>query len=70
MMAAPVGRALAPFDKVRSPCRGECSVFATPTGYFCSGCRRSLEEIASWRSYSEEEKREVLRAVASRTPNA
>ena len=66
MMAAPAPQGPVPSDKVRSPCRGECSTFATPAGYYCRGCRRSLEEIASWRAYTDEEKANVLRAVAER----
>ncbi len=48
---------------VRSPC---VSVCALDENDICSGCYRSGEEISRWGSYSEEEKRAVLRRVAER----
>jgi len=32
----------------------------------CEGCRRTLDEIARWSSFSNEEKRAVLTLVAER----
>ncbi|MDK2777535.1 MAG: DUF1289 domain-containing protein [Pseudomonadota bacterium] len=52
---------------VRSPC---VSVCALDENDICSGCYRSGEEISRWGSYSEEEKRAVLRRVAEREQNS
>ncbi|MTD26070.1 DUF1289 domain-containing protein [Erwinia sorbitola] len=46
------------FFPVPSPCRGICQV--NERGY-CRGCLRSREERFSWMSYSDAQKREVLR---------
>lgn len=44
--------------EVASPCVDVCRMDAA-SGY-CEGCRRSLDEIASWSAYSPSEKRAVL----------
>jgi len=44
--------------EVASPCVNVCRMDAA-SGY-CEGCRRSLEEIASWPEYTAAEKRAVL----------
>jgi predicted Fe-S protein YdhL (DUF1289 family) len=49
---------------VPSPCISVCRMEAA-TG-LCEGCRRTLEEIARWSSFSDAEKRAVLRAIARR----
>jgi uncharacterized protein len=51
-----------------SPCVAVC-VMDPATG-FCRGCWRTIEEIAGWLSYSAEEKRRVLAAVAQRRASA
>ena len=49
---------------VPSPCINVCRM-AADTG-LCSGCGRTLEEIAAWSSMGEERKREVWRRLATR----
>jgi predicted Fe-S protein YdhL (DUF1289 family) len=70
MMAAPVGRALAPFDKIRSPCRGICELSGPSNCSFCVGCGRTIEEIARWATYTEEEKAFVLRKLAAKSKDS
>jgi hypothetical protein len=49
---------------VPSPCIGICRMDAE-TG-LCSGCLRTIDEIAGWGSASDEFKREVWRAIGRR----
>lgn len=51
------------FFPVPSPCRGICQV--NERGY-CRGCLRSREERFNWMSYSDAQKREVLRLCRQR----
>ena len=51
-------------DAVNSPCVDLCKMNAV-TG-LCEGCRRSLDEIASWSAYSPAEKRKVLALLPAR----
>lgn len=46
------------FFPVPSPCRGICQV--NDRGY-CRGCLRSRDERFNWMTYSDAQKREVLR---------
>ena len=48
---------------VPSPCNKICAI--DPPSGLCSGCRRTLDEIARWGAMSDDEKRAVL-AVGSR----
>jgi predicted Fe-S protein YdhL (DUF1289 family) len=50
--------------QVASPCIDVCRIDAA-SGY-CEGCRRSLEEIASWSAYGPAEKRAVLALLPAR----
>ena len=50
-------------EKVKSPCRNICKYNKQR---ICIGCYRTLDEIVRWPSYSEEEKKKVLEAVADR----
>ena len=50
--------------EVASPCVNVCRMDAA-SGY-CEGCRRTLEEIASWSAYSPAEKRAVLALLPAR----
>jgi predicted Fe-S protein YdhL (DUF1289 family) len=43
---------------VNSPCIKVCKV--DPNSYICTGCYRTLEEIAKWLQYTEQEKVAVL----------
>jgi uncharacterized protein len=45
-------------SSIHSPCVNICVV--TPDGSHCTGCYRTLEEIAGWSGYSSEHKRSVL----------
>ncbi len=53
---------------VASPCVDVCRMNAQ-TG-FCDGCFRTLDEIASWSSLSDDDKRAVLERVESRRQGA
>ena len=53
-----------PVDGVASPCNNVCKMDAT-TGW-CEGCRRTIDEIASWSTLSDAEKRAVWEALAAR----
>ena len=50
--------------EVASPCIDVCRIDAA-SGY-CEGCRRNLEEIASWSAYGPAEKRAVLALLPAR----
>ena len=49
---------------VESPCINVC-VLDTASGY-CTGCLRSLDEIAGWATFSDDERRAVWEALARR----
>ena len=51
-------------QEVASPCINVCRMDAA-SGY-CEGCRRTLDEIASWSTYSAAEKRAVLAQLPAR----
>ena len=51
---------------VASPCINVCRMDER-TGY-CEGCLRTLDEIACWSGYTDEEKRAVLGRLAARKP--
>jgi predicted Fe-S protein YdhL (DUF1289 family) len=48
---------------IRSPCVGICELDAT--GH-CRGCRRNLEEIAGWISYSAAERNAIISELERR----
>ena len=47
-----------------SPCIGICRI-DNDTG-FCQGCFRTMEEIASWRGFSEQERTQVCACLEDR----
>ncbi len=47
---------------IKSPCMDIC---ITRDGV-CIGCYRTLEEMAGWKSYTEEQKAEVLEKIKAR----
>jgi len=49
---------------VASPCTSVCTIDQR-TG-LCAGCLRTLDEIAAWSRFSDDEKRAVLRELVSR----
>lgn len=51
-------------DTPASPCIDVCRI--DPDTGLCDGCLRTLDEIAAWGGYSDEEKRAVIRAIAAR----
>ncbi|MBL8539135.1 MAG: DUF1289 domain-containing protein [Betaproteobacteria bacterium] len=53
-----------PSEGVPSPCIKVC-VIDPDTGW-CLGCRRSLDEIAGWPEFSDDEKRAVLASLPAR----
>jgi len=50
--------------EIASPCIDVCRMDAA-SGY-CEGCRRSIDEIASWSTYSNAQKRAVLAQLPAR----
>jgi len=54
-------------DRVRSPC---VSICALDQDDVCIGCHRTGEEILQWTMMTDEQRREVLRAVAEREKKA
>ncbi|ADP12518.1 conserved uncharacterized protein [Erwinia sp. Ejp617] len=51
------------FFPLSSPCKGICEV--NERGY-CRGCWRSREERFSWMTFSDTQKREILRLCCQR----
>lgn len=58
----------APADVVKSPCISVCEM--DPASGLCSGCFRTLDEIAGWISFSNDEKRDVLSRLRERRARA
>lgn len=48
----------------QSPCIRVCELDANRTQ--CTGCRRTVDEIARWATMSDDEKRAVLAALSTR----
>ncbi|HSN19760.1 MAG TPA: DUF1289 domain-containing protein [Usitatibacter sp.] len=53
---------------VPSPCIKVCVL--DPEGAYCTGCLRTLDEIAQWGGMTNDERRAVLEAVAARREKA
>ena len=53
-----------PAEQIPSPCNNVCQL-DPDTGY-CRGCLRTIEEIAGWVDYSNEEKLAVLERLEER----
>ena len=49
---------------MKSPCINICQI-DTKSG-LCTGCLRTLDEIASWASYSEAKRNQILAELANR----
>ena len=56
--------AMARSTGVASPCTSVCTLDAASG--LCIGCLRTLDEIAGWGSFDDDEKRAVLRALEVR----
>jgi len=54
----------APTDSVTSPCTSVCTMDVA--GVLCTGCYRTLDEIASWSLLDADAKRAVLAASRER----
>ncbi|NHQ73372.1 DUF1289 domain-containing protein [Roseovarius gahaiensis] len=53
-------------NEIESPCVRICVVH--PEARICTGCYRSMDEIARWSKMSHEERREVMTALPDRAP--
>ncbi len=51
-------------DEVESPCVKICVIH--PEARLCTGCLRSLDEIAAWSKMSNDERRAVIEALPAR----
>ena len=51
-------------DEVESPCVNVCVVH--PEARLCTGCLRSMEEIAQWSRMSPEQRREIMAELPDR----
>lgn len=47
-----------------SPCIALCRI---DTDGYCEGCRRTRTEIASWRSYTDNERKAIMESLHQRT---
>jgi len=51
--------------KIKSPCVGICNLdFSTHT--VCQGCGRSVDDIANWSVYTDEEKISAIESATER----
>jgi len=48
-----------------SPCISICALDETET--YCIGCMRTSEEIMSWLTFSEEERKKILEELKTRS---
>jgi len=62
--AARVAEAQGQQDNVPSPCLSVCIM--DPNNGMCTGCWRTLDEIAAWSSLDEAGKRSIWRLIAER----
>ncbi len=49
---------------MESPCINICSI--EPSSGFCAGCGRTIEEIAGWAAFSDEERHALMRRLPAR----
>lgn len=49
---------------IQSPCNKICTVDSH--GGYCIGCGRTLDEIARWGSFTDEERARIMRALVER----
>jgi uncharacterized protein len=52
------------FQPIETPCIKVCDIDSR-TGV-CAGCSRTLDEIASWASYTHSERRAIMRTLPAR----
>lgn len=53
-------------DEVESPCVNVCVIH--PHARICTGCHRTLDEIARWTAMRPEERRAIMADLPSRAP--
>lgn len=53
-------------DEVESPCVKICIIH--PDARLCTGCLRSLDEIAQWSRMSADERRRIMDELPGRAP--
>lgn len=53
-------------DEIASPCINICVIH--PEARLCTGCLRSIDEIASWSQMSQEDRRAVMAQLPKRGP--
>ncbi len=49
---------------IASPCINICTL--DQRSGLCMGCKRTVEEITRWTSYSDEQRTEIMRSLPSR----
>ena len=49
---------------IETPCTKICQL--DPTGRICLGCRRTVDEIATWASLTDEERRAIMKELRKR----
>lgn len=53
---------------MESPCIKVCVI--DPASRICTGCARTIDEIAAWSSFSDAERRQIMTELPSRIPAA
>jgi predicted Fe-S protein YdhL (DUF1289 family) len=53
-------------DLIETPCIGICLI--DPDDDLCTGCARSLDEIARWSAMTDAERRAIREALPDRRP--
>lgn len=53
---------------MKSPCINICQI--DPISSLCTGCLRSLDEIAGWASYSDQKRSDILQELPKRRTGA
>ncbi len=53
-------------NEIESPCVRVCVVH--PEARICTGCYRSIDEIAQWSKMSPEDRRDIMAALPDRAP--
>ncbi len=53
-------------DEVESPCTKICVIH--PAERICTGCLRSMDEIAAWGRMSPKQRREIMAELPTRAP--
>jgi predicted Fe-S protein YdhL (DUF1289 family) len=53
-------------QEIESPCVKICVIH--PTERICTGCLRSLDEIARWSTMTAEDRRAIMAALPGRAP--